>query len=233
MKRFLLIGLVLMLLTTGCMHSPQMSQASVAQPEFNWFNRDGSVNWDADALPIDFIAVHYSALPSDATWVKISNLQRKTLYEPRYQSSSAEPKVSGEPHSGHYRAVGGELREVFYAYHWLIKLNGERERLLLDKEVGWHSGNWNMNCRSIAICFAGNFAHSRPTDQALNSCADLITGYIKKFPAIKAETNIIGHQEVNPKTECPGNEFLGLEGWKGELIRKTQALLKNPEKGGG
>lgn len=232
MKKLFLAGFVLWLLV-GCAHTPRISQAPSVQPVFNWFNRDGSVNWDAQALPIDTIVIHNSALNPDATWVKISNLQKKTLYEPRYQSLTAEPKVSGEPHSGHYRAVGGEMREVFYAYHWLVRPNGECERLLLDKEVGWHAGNWKVNCSSVAICLAGDFTTGRPTDEALNACADLAAGYIKKFPAIKVKTNIIGHSEVNPKTICPGNEFLGLNGWKGELVRKTQALLNKPEKGGG
>ncbi|MEK7173318.1 MAG: peptidoglycan recognition family protein [Patescibacteria group bacterium] len=183
------------------------------------------------AQPIDMIVVHHSALDSDVTWVKISNLQRVTLYKPRYESPDTNPYLTGEPHSGHFRPVDGEWREVFYAYHWYIRPSGECERWLLDREVGWQAGNWNVNCRSIAICFAGDYSQGKPTEEALDASASLIAGYIKKFPAIKLETNVIGHREVNKKTICPGNEFLGPDGWKQVLVKKVQVLLVK-EKGG-
>ncbi|MDD5738887.1 MAG: peptidoglycan recognition family protein [Candidatus Pacebacteria bacterium] len=223
MKKNLLILLTLGLFLVGCAHTPQIAQQSLAvQPAgFSWFHRDGTINWDAQVLPIDTIVVHHSALDPNATWVRISNLQKETLYRPRYESSDPEPYLKGqEPHSGHFRPVGGEWREVFYAYHWLVRPNGKCERLLQDCEVGWQAGNWDVNCRSIAICFAGDFTDGQPTDEALDACATLIAGYMKNFPAIKIE-NVIGHREVNPKTICPGNGFLGPDGWKQTLINKV------------
>ncbi|MDD4990332.1 MAG: peptidoglycan recognition family protein [Candidatus Pacebacteria bacterium] len=119
----------------------------------------------------------------------------------------------------------GELIEVFYAYQWLIRPDGTSERLLLDKDVGWQAGSWAVNCRSVALCFAGDFTSGQPTDEVLDACASLIADYIKRFPAIKLETNVVGHREVNKKTICPGNDFLGSGGWKQILIKKVQGAL--------
>lgn len=222
MKELLLVGLVLALSITGCAHTPQIAQ----QPaRFSWFHRDGTINWDAQALPIDMVIIHHSAVNPNASWKEISDLQRESLYGPRYQSSDPDPYLKGQaPHSGHFKPVNGEWVEVFYAYHWLIRPNGKCERLLLDKEVGWQAGNWNINCRSVAICFAGDFTHGRPTGEAINACAVLIADYIRRFPAIKLETNVIGHREVRP-TICPGNEFLGPGGWKENLLKEVNTML--------
>lgn len=210
----------------GCVHAPQVNQPDRRQEGLGYFHRDGSINWDADEAQIDMIVIHHSAMKSDASWKEISDLQKETLYRPRYESLDPEPYLKGqEPHSGHFRAIGDELIEVFYAYQWLIRPDGKSERLLLDKDVGWQAGNWKVNCRSVAICFAGDFTFGQPTEQATDACASLIADYIKKFPAIKLEANVIGHNEVNKKTICPGNEFLGPGGWKEALIKKTLELL--------
>lgn len=228
MRRSLLTLVILGLFLVGCAHTTQVMQPLAAQQAgLGYFHRDGTINWDADEARIDMIIVHHSAMYSQASWIEISDLQRETLYMPRYRSSDPAPYLKGQPpHSGHFRAVGNELIEVFYAYQWLIRPDGTNERLLLDKDVGWQAGNWNVNCRSIAICFAGDFTSGQPTNEALDTCAKLIADYIKKFPAIKLETNVISHREVNPKTICPGGDFLGPDGWKQVLVKRVQAILK-------
>lgn len=224
MKKISLALILFLVLIVGCAHTPQIAQQPLAG--LGYFHRDGTINWDADETQIDMIIVHHSAMYSQASWIEISDLQRESLYMPRYRSSDPVPYLKGQsPHSGHFRAVNGELIEVFYAYQWIIRPNGTSERLLIDKDVGWQAGNWNVNCRSIAICFAGDFTNGQPTNEALDTCAKLIADYIKKFPAIKLETNVIGHREVNKKTVCPGNKFLGLGGWKEALIEKVKAIL--------
>lgn len=84
------------------------------------------------------------------------------------------------------------------------------ERLLNDDEVGWHSGDWEMNMRSVAICFDGDLSQTPPTATALRACARLITNY--KYKKNRAITEVIGHNDV-AATECPGNwsRYGGLE----------------------
>lgn len=227
MRKISLALILFLVLIVGCAHTPQIAQQPLAvqQAGLGYFHRDGTINWDADEARIDMVIIHHSAMYPEASWVEISDLQRESLYMPRYRSSDPVPYLKGQsPHSGHFRAVNGELIEVFYAYQWFIRPNGTSERLLLDKDVGWQAGNWNVNCRSIAICFAGDYSQSKPAEEALDTCAKLITDYIKKFPAIKLE-NVIGHREVNPKTICPGNDFLGPDGWKQILTEKVRVVL--------
>ena len=90
------------------------------------------------------------------------------------------------------------------------------KRLLNDDEIGWHAGNWDTNCRSIAICLDNDYSKSEPTDLVLKSMTNLIK---RKYPQIKAR-NIVGHCEINPKTECPGGSFL--KEWKPKLIQLFQ-----------
>jgi hypothetical protein len=173
-------------------------------PATPWFRPDGSVNWDAEKRPIDTIVIHHTAEPSGMTWQRLSEIQHGTLYVPRYQSKSDDPYVFGQtPHSGHFRRFGDGKVEVFYAYHWLIRPDGSAERLLQDDEVGWHAGNWDMNCRSIAICFDGDFSVGPPTDAAMQKATSLIRDYKQKFN-IK---EVLGHNDVRASTTCPGPWF--------------------------
>jgi len=105
--------------------------------------------------------------------------------------------------------------------HWFVRHDGTAERLLNDNEIGWQAGNWNINCRSVAICFDGDYENTRPSDIELSAAANIIKDH---YPQIARE-RILGHREVNQKTTCPSNLFLSdttHRGWKDDLL----ALLK-------
>jgi len=176
------------------------------QLPINWFRADGTVNWEAEKeqrrIKTDTIVIHHTGQAGPMDWQKLSDIQKKRLYEPRFLSD-AEPKVKGLPvQSGHFRLVDGKKVAVFYAYHWLIEPDGSTVRLLNIREVGWHSGDWEVNNRSLAICFDGDFSKTAPSDAAIRACAQLIADYQKRL-AIKL---VIGHQDVKA-TDCPGEWF--------------------------
>lgn len=163
-------------------------------------------NWDEERKPIDTIVIHHTKNPPGITWQRLSAMHLIRLYATYYEK---EKHIKGQAiFSNHFR----NGYQVFYAYHWLIRMDGNAEKLLNGNEIGWQVGNWEVNCRSVAICLDNDFENSSPSDSVVSSVAELIK---EKYPQVKSE-NIVGHREVNPKTTCPGNEFL--TGWKSELI---------------
>lgn len=84
-----------------------------------------------------------------------------------------------------------------------------------DDYIGWHAGNWDVSTRSVAICIDGNFESNTPDSVVLKSIAGLINNKYKNV------NSILGHNEVNKNTICPGNKFL--EEWKSTLIKLIRA----------
>lgn len=180
----------------------------------NWFNADGTINWEAEKqqkkLPTNTVVIHHTSDRPGMTWQRLSEIQYTRLYVPRFNPSIPDPYISAgtRVQSGHFREEGGKKVEVFYGYHKFIRADGKVEDLLKDNEVGWHSGNWLMNCQSIGLCFDGNFTTAPPSEAALKTCARLIAGYVKRFPDIaKNSRPVIGHYDVKASTECPGTWF--------------------------
>lgn len=169
-------------------------------------------NFDADRQPVDTIVVHHTSGEPGMRLSRLNAMHLVRLYVPNYANPTLEKEkhLQGKPiYSGHFN----NEKQVFYAYHWLVRRDGTAERLLDDNEVGWQAGNWDMNCRSVAVCFDDDLTEKEPTSEALESAVGIINTYYKGL-------EIIGHREVNPKTECPGNLFL--TEWKNEL---TERLL--------
>ena len=129
-----------------------------------------------------------------------------------YASYFADPKeyeksLKGRPIWSNHQQNG---RQVFYVYHWLMRMDGSFEQLLDDSQIGWHAGNWEINKRSVAVCLDNDYERQNPTNETLQTLAKHIKTH---YPSVK---NIIGHGEANPKTICPGTNFLA--GWKPLLL---------------
>ena len=199
----------------------------------NWFQqkdtkpvKSGFVNWEAEkqqsvledvtkGIPTDVVVIHHAVGTYANDWQKLSDVEYQRLYVGRYNITDPDPLVKGwTPHSGHYRTVGNKKIEVFYAYHWLIQNDGTAVRLLQDDEVGWNSGDWYMNCRSIAICFDGDLTSTSPTNAQLQTCGKLLASYRKKFHS----KYVVGHKEVSA-TECPGRWW---RSGKADLLKSTE-----------
>lgn len=164
--------------------------------------------WDVERKPVDTIVIHHTANPPGMRPAYLSALELLRLYLPTYaQNQTPEDVIQfNKPiSSGHIR----NGKQIFWPYHWIIRKDGKAERLLEDEEIGWHAGNWVINCKSVAIVFDNDYENGTPSEVELAAAKEIIG----KYPNV----TILGHQEVNLKTVCPSNFFLGENGWKKKL----------------
>jgi hypothetical protein len=176
----------------------------------------GTGGADSQRSPIDTIVIHHTSNPPGLSAVRLSAIELMRLYGPYFANPPEVDKyLKGTPIvSGHER----DGKQVFWPYHWLVRNDGYTERLLFDSEIGWHAGNWDINCRSIAIALDNDYENSRPSDLVLGVVAALIVNYYDQVPI----TRVLGHREVNKKTTCPSALFLNGaqagKGWKSDLM---------------
>ena len=166
-------------------------------------------DWDVERKPIDVIVIHHTKGDSGMTWQRLNAMHLLRLYAKSYFSPSTEKEIQGLPiFSNHFRS-NDNTRMVFYAYHWLVREDGTAERLLADNEIGWHAGNWDINCRSVGICLDGNFEHATPPQRMIEGAKKIIQNHY----AHVEYACIIPHKNANPKTTCPGEWFHEVK-WK-------------------
>lgn len=176
---------------------------------------DTGPNWDEERAPIDQIIIHHTSGKPGVRLSLLDAMHLLRLYVPVYQNPSADvaDQLKGKPiYSGHFDQDG---QQVFRAYHWLVRQDGAAERLLDDDNIGWHAGNWNVNCQSVAICIDDDLTEDSPTPDALESVAQIIEDHYSQL-AISPDT-IRGHNEV-VNTACPGPTFK--DGWKNQLLER-------------
>lgn len=165
-------------------------------------------NHDSERKPIDMAIIHHTSTKQNAKLSMIDALGLLRLYARSY--CNKENCEYGKPIWSNHVING---RQTFIPYHYIIMRDGTFERCLSDEMIGWHAGNWDVNCRSIAICFMDDLEDSKPTEQAMKTAISLIKKY-----NIKSE-NIFGHREINDRTSCPGKKFYE---WKFELCNESQ-----------
>ncbi len=166
---------------------------------------------DEQRLPVDTIVIHHTSAEPGYRIDYLNATHMLNIYVPYF----ANPTIASEKvlkgralWSGHFR----DGKQVFWGYHWLMRMDGSFERLLDDKQLGWHAGNWEINRRSVAICLDNDYNKQNPTDNILQKLANHIKDH---YPDINA-TNIIGHCEARTGTICPGGNFLS--NWKIKLL---------------
>jgi hypothetical protein len=175
--------------------------------------RDGKVNigergynFDAERQPVDTIVIHHTSAKPGYKLSFLNAVQLLNIYVPGY----ATGKERGRPiWSGHFH----KGKQVFWGYHWLMRMDGKFERLLDDSQIGWHAGDWEINKRSIGICLDNDYENRGPRQPILPQLANFIK---QNYPDIPLE-NIRGHREASLKTICPGNTFL--TSWKPKLLK--------------
>lgn len=168
---------------------------------------------DLERKPIDTIVIHHTKNKPGITWRRLSAMHLLRLYTGYEGRKENQEKIFREKKpifSNHFR----ENEQVFYSYHWLIRSNGECERLLNDNQIGWQAGDWDINCRSVAICIDDNIENSTPSPVVIEAIRNLIR---KNYGTVSPD-RIFGHREINKNTTCPGNTFLS--DWKQKLISK-------------
>lgn len=167
---------------------------------------------DKERQPIDTIVIHHTSAKPGYRLSYMNAVQMLNVYAPYFAdpTDERERSLKGQPlWSGHFK--GGQ--QVFYAYHWFMRMNGAFERLLEDSQVGWHAGNWEINKRSVAICLDNDYEHKDPDNEILRKLVIHIKAH---YPQVKKE-KIIGHCEARKGAICPGKNFIA--GWKPKLLQ--------------
>ena len=156
-------------------------------------------DWDEERKPVDTVVIHHTKGGGGMTWQRLSAMHLLRLYARSYLSPSTEKEIQGLPiYSNHFR-YDDPTQMVFYAYHWLVRANGTAERLLNDDEIGWHAGNWDINCRSVAICLDGNFENETPSLEMLDGVRNIIMTY---YAHVRSD-RIIPPQTRKPQNNMP------------------------------
>lgn len=187
----------------------------------NIFIGNDSGSFDVQRTGIDTVVIHHTSDPPGLSLARLSAIELIRLYAPYFASPTARENqpLKGQPiYSGHVR----NGMQVFWPYHWIIRSDGSAERLLSDDEIGWHAGNWNVNCRSVAIVLDNDYQYGRPGRKELNALAHIIAVHYGRV----TPRRVLGHREINPKTTCPSEIFLdGKEtGWKRNLLALLEQI---------
>jgi hypothetical protein len=177
--------------------------------------------FDMQRKNIDAVIIHHTSNAPGLSPSLLSAIELVRLYAPYFASPTAEEDqyLKGKPiFSGHVR----NGKQVFWPYHWMIRSDGRAERLLRDAEIGWHAGDWDVNCRSAAIVLDNDYEHGRPGECELWAIARIIACYYDDVPLQR----IIGHREVSARTGCPSELFIDGEerGWKSDLLAVVERL---------
>lgn len=162
-------------------------------------------DFDEDRKPIETIVIHHTAGAKDVPWEYINVQHMLSVYVPEYLAEK-QPYFKTPLWSGH---IWGE-KMIFCGYHYLVWQSGKVKQMLSDDQIGWHAGNWDVNTKSIGICVVGDYSDSKPNPEVIA----IIKEIISKYPKVR----VLGHREVFETTICPGNTFLGKNGWKQELL---------------
>lgn len=168
--------------------------------------------WDEERRTIDTVVVHHTSRPPGISWETLSAVGLYRLYAAYYANPTPRyADIRGRPlYSGHHR--GGT--QVFYGYHWIVRGDGSAERLLQDHEIGWHAGDWAVNCRSVGVVFDNDYEDGRPSRIEVEAAAELIRA---GYPGVPPH-RIVGHRETSRAATCPGSRFPGDRGWKLDLL---------------
>lgn len=170
--------------------------------------------FDRDRKAIDTIVLHHTSNPPGLSQERLSAIELIRLYAPYFLSPESEDSsLKGKPvFSGHMR----DGLQVFWPYHWIVRRNGKVERMLYDREIGWHAGNWDVNSRSIGIALDNDYERTIPSRTELLAIASLVKA---KYGAVNKK-RIFGHREITNKTICPSEFFLDgpQDGWKNVLL---------------
>ncbi len=180
-------------------------------------------NLDAERKPVDTIVIHHTSAPPGYTLERMNAVHLLNLYAPYYANPGLEQEkhLRGKPiWSNHFDTNG---KQVFYGYHWIIRMDGSAQRLLPDEAIGWHAGNWDINTRSVAMCLDNDYEGADPGSDIIEAVAGVIASH---YPNVSYD-RILGHKEVGrAPTICPGSGFE--TGWKGRLL---EAVGRNHREG--
>lgn len=164
---------------------------------------------DAERQPIEAVIIHHTEEDPDISLDKLNAIALIRQYASAYLDDNlyGHKGVRGQPiWSGHFR----DGKQVFFAYHWLIRPDGKAERLLDDKYIARHAVE--LNPTTVGIALSGNYEHSTPPPEQIKATAKIIRENYSFVDIGK----ILGHCEVMSGRTCPGDKFLPT--WKQTLL---------------
>jgi N-acetylmuramoyl-L-alanine amidase len=169
---------------------------------------------DAARQAIDIIVIHHTKNRPGMSLELLNGEHLLRVYALYYAHPSPRNQhIKGQPiWSGHFY----QGKQVFWAYHWLFRQDGRVQHILDDKYIGWHAGNYLVNCRSVALCIDDDLTSSLPSDKVLDALASVIQQYYPRVPL----TGIVGHCDVNDQTVCPGDLFHSI--WRNKLLARLE-----------
>lgn len=170
---------------------------------------------DEQRESIDTVVIHHTSGQPGYRLSYMDAVHLTNIYAPYYAKPTdpREVNLKGQAiWSGHFK----DGKQVFYGYHWFMRMDGSFERLLPDEAIGWQAGNWDINKRSVGICLDNDYEGKDPEPAILEKLAAHIQ---ENYPLI-TRRNIIGHLEAREGTICPGNNFI--HGWKQDLLNYLQ-----------
>lgn len=162
---------------------------------------DYGPDWDQERAATKKIIIHHTSQPSGISTLRVSAIQLINIYARNYYFDQVS-KGAGI-FSNHFR----NGRQVFYVYHWLVRSDGDAERLLDDNQIGWQSGMWDTNKESVAICLDGDFENSSPNEKMIKVAGTRYTLHIvSNFGTIAMEaTQCLKQSQKRSGTRfCPG-----------------------------
>lgn len=112
--------------------------------------------------------------------------------------------------------------------HYIIGLNGEVIRIIPEDEVAFHSGNKDLNRKSIAVETTHPDKTGKLTNATYNSLVELLAD-ISKRHNLSPLTDIIRHYDVTGKS-CPKyyvDNPLEFEKLKKDVQNKKMKLMSN------
>ena len=169
-------------------------------------------NLDDQRAPVDSVIIHHTSAAPGYDLGYLNATQLLNIYAPYFvkPTDEREQSLRGQPlWSGHFY----KSRQVFWVYHWLMRMDGSFERLLPDHQIGWHAGDWDINSRSMAICIDNDYQKQDPNPETLLKLGQFISSHYRSVPRAR----IFGHREINPKSISPGTNFAK---WKPLLLEQ-------------
>ena len=112
--------------------------------------------------------------------------------------------------------------------HYTVSSTGAVGQSVSEHNTCWHSGDWQMNSRSIGIEHEGRQPGWKPTPAQLAASAELVAGICKRWNIPVDREHLIGHSEVNrnraARKNCPG------DGWPWtEFLALVSAYMAGPD----
>jgi len=163
-------------------------------------------------LSIERIILHHSltADGKSVSWDDIRRYHMSWAYEGTIITGEEAEELLAQR-----KTVKTPWRDV--GYHFGIELIDKNYQILSGRmmtEEGAHCPEYQMNKKSLGICFVGNFDEVEPPREQWSLGLKFVRSLCEVFDLPKTSVN--GHREHAPYKSCPGKKF-DLERFRKEL----------------